>query len=85
VRLLRRQEKFTGEGRLGRPPGKLAAVELQQIRWQERRRTKRTLRFEGRLLENALRSARMNLITPSRAGKDADHKSSSPRYRLDYF
>jgi hypothetical protein len=28
-----------------------------------------------------LRSARTNLIAPSRGGKDADHKSGGPHYR----
>jgi hypothetical protein len=34
----------------------------------------------GRPLETALRPACTNLIAPSRAGKDADHKSGGPRY-----
>ena len=55
---------------------------LQQIRRQERRRAKRTLRFDRRPRENALRSARTNLIAPSRGRKDADHKSGGPRYPL---
>ena len=71
-----------GEGRFGQPPRRLARVKLQRIRWHERRRTKRTLRFDRRPGENALRSARTNLIAPSRGRKDADHKSGGPRYPL---
>ena len=63
-------------------PGRLAMAELQRIRGHEGRRTKETLRFDPRLRENALRSARTNLIAPSRGRKDADHKSGSPRSPL---
>ena len=48
---------------------------LQQIRRQERRRAKRTLRFDRRPRENALRSARTNLIAPSRAEKTRTTKA----------
>ncbi len=41
-----------------------------------------TLRFDRRPRQNALRSARTNLIAPSRGRKDADHKSGGPRYPL---
>ena len=71
------------QGRFGQPPGRLAMVKLQRIRRHERRRTKRTLRFDRRPRENALRSARTNLIAPSRGRKDADHKSGGPRYLTD--
>jgi len=40
------------------------------------------LRFDRRRGENALRSARTNLIAPPRGRKDADHKSGGPRYPL---
>ena len=50
-------------------------VKLQRIRRHERQRTKGTLRFDRRPRENALRSARTNLIAPSGGRKDADHKS----------
>ncbi|MGO8787699.1 MAG: REP-associated tyrosine transposase [Terriglobia bacterium] len=66
--------------RAGQPPGRLAMVKLQRIRRHERRRTKRTLRFDRRPRQNALRSARTNWIAPSRGRRDADHKSGGPRY-----
>jgi len=47
-----------GEGRFGQPPRRLAVVKLQRVRRHERRRTKRTMRFDCRPRENALRSAR---------------------------
>jgi hypothetical protein len=37
------------------------------------------LRFDRRPREDALRSARTNLMAPSRGQKDADNKSGGPR------
>jgi hypothetical protein len=62
-------------------PPRLAVVKLQRIRRLERRGTKRTLRFDRRPRENALRSARTDLIAPSRGRKDADYKNGGPRSR----
>jgi len=69
-----------GEGRFGQPPGRLAVVRLQRMRRPERRERKRTLRFDRGPGENALRSARTNLIALSPGRKDADHKGGGPRY-----
>ena len=54
---------------------------LVRLLRHERRRTKRTLRFDRQPGENALRSARTNSIAPSRRQKDADHKGGGPRYQ----
>jgi hypothetical protein len=79
---------FAGRGPSPRPRARhwLAGVSgndcighLQRICRHERPRAKRTRCFERRSLENDLRSARTNLITPSRTETDADHKSGGPR------
>ena len=77
-----------GEGRFGQPPRRLVppcGIKLQRIRRPERRGTKGTLRFDRRPRENPLRSARTNLIAPSRGRKDADHKSGGPLLHRKYI
>jgi hypothetical protein len=62
-------------------------IKLQRIRRHERRRIRQPTdgliacpALRDRPGENALRSARTNLIAPSWGRKDADHKSGGPRY-----
>jgi hypothetical protein len=64
-------------------------VKLQRIRRHERQRIRQPTdgliacpALRDRPREDALRSARTNLIAPSRGRKDADHRSAGPRYLL---